>query len=136
MKELKEIARAVIPPIVDIAVDVATSAVTPSRSNPLDTFDEDMRRMETEAQKEIETLMSSFESEPKPIAPVTPEVPAPIMPKTQALATREGKIPPGTKRLLDAMKDLGAAERHLVKKWPGLAREIRSQRKKIEATVL
>jgi len=132
----KEIARALVPPIVDIAVDLASSAATPSSINPLETFDEDVRKAETAALKEIETLTSNLGSGPTPIKTITPEVPAPIMPKTQTLPTREKKIPPGKKRLLDAMKDLSAAEEHLIHKWPEMAREIRSHRKKIEDDVL
>lgn len=132
----REIARALVPPLVDIAVDLASSAATPSSINPLETFDEDVRNAEAEALKEIETLTSNLGSGPTPIKTITPEVPALVMSKTQTLPTRDKKIPPGKKRLLDAMKDLSAAEEHLVHKWPEIAREIRSHRKKLEVDVL
>ena len=42
----------------------------------------------------------------------------------------------GKRKLLDAMRELSAAEDHLVNKYPELAGEIRQYRKKVEAVVL
>ena len=108
-------------PLVDLAVDGVMSAAKPRSSRS----DEDLEELRKLAQA---TPKFEFKETTSP-------VPAPVMPRTQKLELRGG-IPPGKKRLLDAMKDLGAAEEHLIHKWPELAKDIRSHRKKLESYVL
>lgn len=119
---LKALLHDLAAPLVDLAIDSIMTAAQPRVSRS----DEDLEELKklAEVTPKIELKETS-----------SPPVPAPIMPQTQKLELRGG-IPPGKKRLLDAMKNLGAAEEHLVHKWPEIAREIRSRRKKLESTVL
>jgi len=49
---------------------------------------------------------------------------------------RETGLTRGKRKLLDAMRELAAAEDHLVNKYPEVAAEVRKYRKKIEAVIL
>lgn len=119
---LRGILRDLAEPLVDLAIDSIVTAVKPKVSRSDEDLEE-LRKLAKETPK-IELKETS-----------SPPVPAPIMPQTQKLQLTRG-VTPGKKRLLDAMKNLSAAEEHLINKWPGLAREIRSHRKKLEDDVL
>lgn len=109
-------------PLVDLAIDGIVTAVKPKFSRS----DEDLEELRKLAKVTPKIELKETSS---------PLVPAPIMPQTQKLELRRG-VPPGKKRLLDAMRNLSAAEEHLVNKWPELAKDIRSHRKKLESYVL
>ena len=122
MVNLRGILHDLAEPLVDLAIDSIVAATNPRVSRS----DEDLEELRKLAKVTPKTELKETSS---------PLVPAPIMPQTQKLQLSRG-APPGKKRLLDAMKNLGAAEEHLVNRWPELARKIRSHRKKIESDVL
>ena len=122
MVNLRGILHDLAEPLVDLAIDGIVTAVKPKFSRS----DEDLEELRKLAKVTPKIELKETSS---------PLVPAPIMPQTQKLELRRG-VPPGKKRLLDAMRNLSAAEEHLVNKWPELAKDIRSHRKKLESYVL
>ena len=122
MVNLRGILHDLAEPLVELAIDSIVAATNPRVSRS----DEDLEELRKLAKVTPKIELKETSS---------PPVPAPIMPQTQKLQLSRG-VPPGKKRLLDAMKNLSAAEEHLINKWPGLALEIRSHRKKLEDDVL